>query len=136
MPSALEFPVRFRGVCGSIACSDPGTRRYGGKALCYVTDTEHVGTASDRNILELIAGCDLMIYDSSCTDDGFPAFVNWGHSTWQEGVRLADAASVKTFVAFHHDPSHDDDRMDAIAAEIEQRRPGSVVAHEGLVLAP
>ncbi len=54
----------------------------------------------------------------------------------QEGVRLADAASVKTFVAFHHDPSHDDDRMDAIAAEMEQRRPGSVVAREGLVLIP
>ncbi len=107
---------------------------HGGKALCYVTDTEHVEGEPDRNILELIEGADMVIYDSSYTDDEFPAFVNWGHSTWQEGVRLCDAASVRTFVAFHHDPSHDDDRMDAIAAELENFRPGSVVAREGMVL--
>ncbi len=126
MTAPLNHP---NGACGYRVEHD-------GRALSYVTDTEHVVGTPDRNILDLIAGCDLMIYDSSYTDEEFPAFVNWGHSTWQEGVRLADAASVKTFVAFHHDPSHDDDCMDAIAAEIEERRPGSVVAREGLVLIP
>ncbi|MEO2006583.1 MAG: TIM barrel protein, partial [Candidatus Poribacteria bacterium] len=41
-------------------------------------------------------GADLVVYDSTYTDEEFPKFVNWGHSTWQEGVRLCDAAGAKT----------------------------------------
>ena len=70
------------------------------------------------------------------TEAEYEQRIGWGHSTWQEGVRLADAAGVATFVAFHHDPDHDDDFMDGIAADIEKARPGSVVAREGLVLTP
>lgn len=107
---------------------------YGGRSLCYVTDTEHVPGQRDENILELIRGADVLIYDSNFTDAEFPKHVGWGHSTWQEGVRLAETAGVKTFVAFHHDPSHNDDIMDGIAAELATMRPGSIVAKEGAVL--
>ena len=75
-----------------------------------------------------------MIYDSTYTDDEYPAHRHWGHSTWQEGVRLADAAQVKTLVLFHHDPDHDDAFMDRIAAEADRTRPGTLVAREGMVL--
>ena len=109
---------------------------YGGESICYVTDTEHVAGEPDRNVLALIDGADIVVYDTTYTDEEFPRFAGWGHSTWQEGVRLCDAAGVGTFVAFHHDPGRDDDRMDALAAEIEAARPGSVVAREGMTLAP
>lgn len=109
---------------------------YGGRSICYITDTEHVIGAPDQNILGLIQGADLVIYDSTYTDDEYPAYAGFGHSTWQEGVRLADAAAVKTLVIFHHEPTHDDDRMDAIAAEAEAMRPGTIVAREGMVLTP
>ena len=75
-----------------------------------------------------------MIYDCTYTDEEYPAHQNWGHSTWQEGVRLANAAQVKTLVLFHHDPDHDDAFMDRVAADAAIARPGTVVAHEGLVL--
>jgi phosphoribosyl 1,2-cyclic phosphodiesterase len=109
---------------------------YGGRSICYVTDTEHVIGEPDGQILGLIEGADVMIYDATYTDEEFPKFVTWGHSTWEEGVRLCDAAGVGTFVVFHHDPGHDDDCMDAIATDLEARRPGSVVAREGMVLRP
>jgi phosphoribosyl 1,2-cyclic phosphodiesterase len=51
-------------------------------------------------------------------------------------VRLAEAASVKKLVNFHHDPSHDDAFMDGVAREAAAARPGTVVAAEGLVLRP
>lgn len=107
---------------------------YAGRSLCYVTDTEHVPGKPDENILRLIEGADVVIYDSNFTDEEFTRHVGWGHSTWQEGTRLAEMAGVKTFVAFHHDPSHTDDVMDGIADELEAARPGSVVAKEGMVL--
>jgi ribonuclease BN (tRNA processing enzyme) len=78
----------------------------------------------------------VMIYDSTYTDAEYPSHVNWGHSTWQEGVKLAKAASVKTLAIFHHDPGHDDDAMDAIATESKKAFPGAVVAREGMVLRP
>ena len=109
---------------------------WGGRSICYVTDTEHVPGEPDDNVLGLIEGADIVVYDATYTDEEFPKFVTWGHSTWQEGVRLCDAAGVKTYVVFHHDPSHDDDAMDAIAAEVERARPGSLVAREGMVLTP
>ncbi len=77
-----------------------------------------------------------MIYDSTYTDAEYPTYRGWGHSTWQAGVRLANAAKVKQLVIFHHDPSHDDAFMDKVAADAAALRPGTVVAREGLVLRP
>jgi len=107
---------------------------HGGKSFCYITDTEHPAEGRDENIVELVRGADMVVYDATYTDEEYPAHRGWGHSTWQEGVRLADAAGVKTLIIFHHDPDHDDARMDAIAAEAEALRPGTITAREGMTL--
>jgi phosphoribosyl 1,2-cyclic phosphodiesterase len=104
---------------------------FGGKAIAYITDTEHPPAGRDANVLALVERADLMIYDANYTDAEYPGRVGWGHSTWQEGVRLADAARAKTLALFHHDPAHDDKRMDALAAEAAAARPGTIVAKEG-----
>jgi phosphoribosyl 1,2-cyclic phosphodiesterase len=106
----------------------------GGRAVCYVTDTEHREGERDAEVIELVRGADLMIYDSTYTDQEYPRFRGWGHSTWQEGVRVAEAADVGKLVVFHHDPSHEDDVMDEISRSVEAARPGTVVAREGMVL--
>lgn len=105
---------------------------FAGKSLCYITDCEHEPGQLDPLILDLIQGADYVIYDSTYTDEEYPKFEGWGHSTWQEGVRLCDAAKVKTLVIFHHDPSHDDSFMDRVAADAAAARPGTLVAREGL----
>jgi phosphoribosyl 1,2-cyclic phosphodiesterase len=107
---------------------------HGGKATAYITDTEHELGRLDNNVLRLIDRADVMIYDCTYTDEEYPAHKNWGHSTWQEGIRLANAAKVKTLVLFHHDPDHDDIFMDQVAAAAAKARPGTIVAHEGLIL--
>ncbi len=105
-----------------------------GRSVCYVTDTEHVPGRPDENVLALIAGADLVIYDSTYTDAELPAKVGWGHSTWQEGVRLVRRAGAKRLVVFHHDPDHDDDDMTAIEHEVTGESDDAVVAREGLRL--
>ena len=107
---------------------------YGGKAICYVTDTEHFEGRLDDNILALIEGADYFIYDAMFTAAEYENCRGWGHSTWEAGAALADAAGVKTYVVFHHDPSHDDAFMDEVAAAAQRRRPGTVVAREGMTL--
>jgi phosphoribosyl 1,2-cyclic phosphodiesterase len=109
---------------------------FGGRAICYVTDTEHVPGRRDAAIVALARDADLLIYDCTYTDARFPAHAGWGHSTWEEGARLCDAAGVARLAIFHHDPDHDDATMDAIAAAAAAARPGTVVAREGMTLAP
>jgi phosphoribosyl 1,2-cyclic phosphodiesterase len=109
---------------------------YEGKSICYVSDTEHFEDRLDENILGLIKDADIMIYDATYTDEEYPRYVGWGHSTWQEGAKLCDAGNVKVLAIFHHDSGHDDATMDAIGRAAEARRPGTVVAREGMTLVP
>jgi phosphoribosyl 1,2-cyclic phosphodiesterase len=109
---------------------------FAGKAVAYITDTEHHPGRSDQNVLKLMHGADVAIYDSTYTDEEYARHRHWGHSTWEEGVRLAKQAHVKQLVIFHHDPSHTDSMMDEIAAAAAKARPGTIVAHEGLLLQP
>lgn len=110
----------------------------GGRAAAYITDTEHFPDRLDDNVLWLAREADVMIYDATYTDaeynDPKSSKVGWGHSTWQEAVKVAKAANVKTLVIFHHDPAHDDDFMDQLAKDTQAVFPHSVVAREGMAL--
>ncbi len=107
---------------------------HAGKAVAYITDTEHFPDRIDENVLALVKGADLMIYDATYTEEEYRDRIGWGHSTWREGVKLAEAAGVKVLVLFHHDPGHDDAFMDDLAAAAAAARPGTIVAREGELL--
>ena len=109
---------------------------FAGKAICYVTDTEHRNGTLDEAILELIRGSQIVIYDATYTEAEYPSYQGWGHSTWNQGAKLCEAAGAERLVAFHHDPDHDDADLDRIAEQLDRGRPGSVMAREGLVLRP
>ena len=137
----LDLRPNVRVITTTLSHPDNATGyriEFEGKSVCYVTDTEHSENGLDQQILELIDGADLVIYDSTYTDEEYhsesSSKVGWGHSTWQEAVKLARAANVKKLVVFHHDPLHDDDFMDDIGRQTAAEFPNSIVACEGMVL--
>ncbi len=80
-----------------------------GRSVVYATDTEHYGDGrTDSTLVQLARGADLLIYDGMYTSEEYLSHRGWGHSTWQEGFRVASEAGVKRLVLTHHDPSHDD----------------------------
>ncbi|HLY54750.1 MAG TPA: MBL fold metallo-hydrolase [Stellaceae bacterium] len=109
---------------------------FDGRSVCYVTDTEHFDDRLDHNIVELIRGADIAIYDAMFTNEEYQTRRGWGHSTWEEGLRLADAAEVKTLILFHHAPSRTDDELDRLAEAVDRLRPGTMFAREGMILRP
>ncbi|PIE05254.1 MAG: MBL fold metallo-hydrolase, partial [Sorangium cellulosum] len=110
-----------------------------GKAMVYCTDTEHYADV-DPKIVQLAQDADVFIYDTMYLPEeysgkvGGSAKIGWGHSTYEEGAKIATAAKVKQLVLFHHDPVH----TDAMVADKERRAQkifsNSVAAREGLVI--
>ncbi len=105
-----------------------------GKSIAYVTDTEHIPGTRDPHILKGVAGVNLMIYDSTYTDESWEEHKGWGHSTWQEAVRLAESAEVKKIALYHHCPEHPDASLEVIEKNIIALFPSSFVAREGQIL--
>ena len=86
-----------------------------GKVFVYATDTEHKDDGTlDENLKSLAENADILFYDAQYTTEeyyglnGRMSKKNWGHSTWEEGIKIAKAAGVKELFLFHHDPSHTD----------------------------
>ncbi|CCI18675.1 Similar to tr/Q4BZ42/Q4BZ42_CROWT Beta-lactamase-like [Microcystis aeruginosa PCC 9807] len=109
-----------------------------GLSAAYITDTEHFPDRLDDNVLALAWQADVMIIDATYTDEEYndPKYskVGWGHSTWQQAVKIAQAAQVKQLVLFHHDPAHNDDFLDRIGERVRKIFPKTILAREGLLI--
>jgi phosphoribosyl 1,2-cyclic phosphodiesterase len=105
-----------------------------GKCACYVTDTEHVPGKLDQNVLKLIDHADLVIYDAAFVEKEMPRYRGFGHSSWEEGVRLCRAANAKKLAIFHHSPLREDDELDKIGRDAKAEFSGAFVARQGQVV--
>ncbi len=107
---------------------------FDGRSFCLISDTTHVPDMVDQELIDFVSGTDLMIYDGTYTDREFPKFWNFGHSTWEEGVRISKAARVKRYCIFHHRPSRTDKALDKISDQARRKFKKTYVASEGLVI--
>ncbi|MBD1824280.1 MBL fold metallo-hydrolase [Cyanobacteria bacterium FACHB-DQ100] len=109
-----------------------------GKTVVYATDTEHYPDRIDPDLVHLARNADVLIYDACYTDEEYydekSPKIGWGHSTWQEALKVVKAAGVKQAVMFHHDPNHDDDFLDSVEAQVRSVFPNSLLAREGMIL--
>jgi ribonuclease BN (tRNA processing enzyme) len=92
----------------------------------------------DPHVLALAEGADVLIHDAQYTGNEFAEKSHWGHCTIDYALRVARTAGVSTLVMFHHDPSHDDETMDRLLADAQERSgptgPRVVAAYEGLCI--
>ncbi|HEY9634909.1 MAG TPA: MBL fold metallo-hydrolase [Coleofasciculaceae cyanobacterium] len=108
-----------------------------GHSAFYCTDTEHFPDRLDENVLHLARDADIIIYDAMYTDEQYnnpkTPKQGWGHSTWQEGVKVAKEVGVKQLAIFHHEPNHTDDVLDQIELEVKDAFTGGFLAREGMI---
>jgi phosphoribosyl 1,2-cyclic phosphodiesterase len=107
---------------------------YGGRIFVLLSDTEGFPGHKDKELICLAKGADLVVYDATFTEEEIKSRAGWGHSTWNRGIQLVEKAGAKQLCLFHHDPSHDDDFMDALAAEANDARAGTITAREGQII--
>ena len=105
-----------------------------GRSLALISDTEHVPGELDPEVMRLIRGADLVVYDSTYLETELARYRGFGHSTWEQGVKLCEAAGAKRLALFHHDPSRTDSQMEAIEQAARERFAGAFAARDGLIL--
>jgi phosphoribosyl 1,2-cyclic phosphodiesterase len=104
-----------------------------GQVLVLATDTEPGSPLHDRAVRALAQDADLLLYDSQYTPQQLEGEKKgWGHSSWQEGVRIAQQHGVKRLVLFHHDPDGDDAFVDSLVGQARKEFPNTIGAAEGL----
>jgi len=98
-----------------------------GKSFVFLTDNElsyvHPGGMGFDDYVRFAAGADLLIHDAEFREDDY--MQTWGHSTYNDAVRLALAAGVKKLGLFHHNQERSDGGVDEIlAASVKMIRAG------------
>jgi phosphoribosyl 1,2-cyclic phosphodiesterase len=133
-----------------------------GKSLVYISDNEpfdrevarsvknieknvidkysEVKGDPNQRIFDFARGADLLIHDTTYTPEEYVNHVGWGHSHYLFSLKVAREAEVKKLVLFHHNHTHDDNKIDEMLdrcrSEIKTRNHkfDCVAAAEGMTL--
>jgi phosphoribosyl 1,2-cyclic phosphodiesterase len=104
-------------------------------SVVIATDHESGDPEFDEALYVLGRGADVLVHDAQYTDGEYELhYEGWGHSTWRHAVDAAKATEASRLVLISHDPSHDDDAVDAIVAEARTEFSNLDAAHEGMAL--
>ncbi len=113
--------------------------REGDQTLVFITDNE-LGLDDCRRLGDFsrfAQDCDLLIHDSQYLPEEMPEHRGWGHSTYEEAVRLAVEAGAKQLLLTHHDPGRTDKEVKHIVQQARKlvsglrRAPKIDAAREG-----
>ncbi|HVX97512.1 MAG TPA: MBL fold metallo-hydrolase [Polyangia bacterium] len=87
-----------------------------GRVLVYASDAGYGPGGPPRASLDLYAGADVLIHDSTYTPEDRRRYVDRGFSSVDDAVAAAVAAKVKRLVLFHYDQDYADADVEALVA--------------------
>lgn len=71
-------------------------------------------------MIEFIRAADVVILDAQYDRAEYEQHIGWGHGCVDDVVALAIKAEVKQLFLFHHDPDHDDPKLDQMLAHARE----------------
>ncbi|HKE13665.1 MAG TPA: MBL fold metallo-hydrolase [Kofleriaceae bacterium] len=96
-----------------------------GSSLVYASDAGYPPEGPSREILDLYAGADLLIHDSTYTPADRATRLERGNSSYAEAAAAAASAGARHLALFHYDQDYGDDTVDemtrACRAELDRR---------------
>jgi len=144
------FPVSFRDLKAhfhfkeieqtpfeAISLNHPGGclgfrfRSETGKTIVYMVDHELVAPLS-HDYVQFCHEADVLIHDGQFTREEYEKYTGWGHSSIESVIELAKKAQVNKLILTHHDPDHDDARLQSLQEVYTQSFESVLLAQEGL----
>lgn len=87
--------------------------------VVFFPDTEP-RSRDDPEMVQFTRDADVLILDSQYDRAEYRRHIGWGHGCVDDSVALALNANVKKLLLFHHDPDHDDKKVDAMVKHARQ----------------
>jgi phosphoribosyl 1,2-cyclic phosphodiesterase/DNA-binding NarL/FixJ family response regulator len=84
------------------------------KARAGTTEILEFARRMDQKLVDFIRDADILIIDAQYDATEYQTRAGWGHGCVDDVVALALNANVKQLYLFHHDPTHDDAKIDAM----------------------
>ena len=92
---------------------------YDNKKIVFAFDFNH-GDGYDKKLGKFANGCDILLYDGALTIEEYQLHSNWGHSTWQEGLKIAKDNNVNKLIVTHHNYLNNDLFLDNMEKELKK----------------
>ncbi len=94
-----------------------------GRDLIFITDNELLPLNNRVTRWdEFVAFCrnaDILIHDAQFLDNELNNTTGFGHSSFEQTLKLGLESNVKQLIFFHHNPSRKDDEIDHIIGDIQ-----------------
>jgi len=88
--------------------------------IVFFPDSESRAGGDDKAMIEFIREADVLILDSQYDAAEYKKHTGWGHGCLDDAVEVALKAGVRHLCLFHHDPSHDDKKIDGFVKRARQ----------------
>jgi ribonuclease BN (tRNA processing enzyme) len=106
---------------------------YASRCLVYATDVEWREQQYEPDFLTFVEGADVLVHDAQYTVEDYQKTKHgFGHSTIEMATGVACEAGVGELILFHHEPTYDDAKLDAMEAEAQRHFAHTRSAYEGL----
>jgi len=79
-------------------------------------DSLNYALNEDRKMIDFLRGAEVLIMDAQYDRQEYQQHVGWGHACVDDVVALALRTEVKRLYLFHHDPEHDDAKIEQMVA--------------------
>ena len=76
---------------------------------------------------------DLLIFDAHFLPEEYETYRNWGHSTWEDAIAVAEQCQARQLWLAHHAPQRTDDELDALNVALRERHPAAQYVRAGTV---
>ena len=103
----------------------------GFKSIVYLSDVENAEANTIPDLVDFCVSSDLLIIDSSYSDDEIVDKRGWGHFCISDVQLLAEKLPKTTIYLFHHEPSKSDERVEKDSFELRSRHRNVLIAQQG-----
>ncbi len=125
-------PVPHPGGCRAYRVDDID----GGGSLVFATDLEwrnrtEAHEKAFRAMCRVPTPADMLIIDAHFVRADEAAFAGWGHTSWEDGLAIAQAEGIGRVLLGHHAPDADDETLRQREQQVRNRMPGAALARAG-----
>ena len=105
----------------------------GDKHIVYGLDYEL--TLDCRSEYEdFVKDCSLLIFDGMYTDEERPKYRGFGHSSWEQGIKIMETCNIQQLCISHHDWGRSDSELERIEQNAKRINSNCMFARENMII--